>query len=1317
MILNRLASKIPTNIAFGDIGKLLPKRSDFMNAAKEDTDTIEIMPIDDYYEGGNMLIMGVTPSGANIGVVLTGIPIFVEVMNIERISGFASIILDFARRHEMGAESLAEIPGGLYDARFFSHETFEAFRIKFPTIWQRKTAMDKFGTDDRFHVIGNDPGYGHSYYNKMAREFGFNTANWNSVAKYKVFDAKKSVNFANVDRVISCDIADYRPSVRDNAPDQALLCSWDIETYTAKNTGEIPAIDGGDWEIINIGCTFGFQYAPTTFLDISIISVDSAERSPINIICNNEREVLCAFLTVLRLMSPNYMTAYNGGHFDWPYVRYKIMEHGLITDAVQSMSKVIIKKKGAESDEDYCYRLSEKMFIKKDIKLGPNAKSENATVAKFPGIIDTDAMHLIAKNDQKASILKTSLNAVLAKNNIPSKFDMPIPFMFKVYEWACLKRDAIGPNELFAEHGTRMAPIMVKYANSCPKWAGATNEERWTQIGELVADICEYCITDAYRLHQLYDNQAIIANFREVANLTFLSVHDAIYCGNSKLVINLIAHHAHTMGIGLNMSFNKDDGEDKEKYAGGKVFPPMKMIDKVIPVSALDFASLYPSLILALNLSANMLVDDPEYAAELVEKGYTLNAIEPFKYDGELLTGWTVNNRGITAPGMPRIDHYRKTVTFVADASEISYSFKLSAVGDHVSARRYPPEIVEWIGLNPVYERKTSTEPISGSKGLPNERAGLLPTVVTILINMRKVVKRRLVVLKETVEKMKAAGMKSSIIDGHEITISEALFNMKMVETKSNAIKVLTNSIYGICGMSNSPIYNIFIANGITQFGQKNVTLVHKTIIDLGHLPRYGDTDSVYFSVDPAILGITDADQVKYDGVPHSPEFIAARLARWAELVHITIEETKTAREIINDLLICIHNNAYLTVDYEEVGFPSVFCGKKKYFFYEHIKTVNFYPEKMKIAGLDTVRGDKCQFTKTLATAFMREVLSPDCDICPLVLCKDIIDRYYATDWETSDFIRMATYKPNKKNICVINFVKKLTAKYGELCRSGETNEHGERIADWYIPPEAGEKFKYVVVRHDRGFNLRGNYNKVTQADRMMLLVTQMKSGTAIDKGGYVKELVTCLARLICFMPEFEPEIGDENYTAYDKQAITNARKWIVKYIAEKYNDAVDVTASKRDQTQYFRAAVKRFDSEWAPSALFKKIIGASELDDATYDEMHAFIMKSLGAGQDEKISKYVKLIIPYLDERRYAIAELVDNYEEFNPYDYDATYGALEAYANKIEDLCQRLAKAKIKAAKTNILVLCGEPVDKVSHLAALKQKNRESAKIKFGF
>lgn len=205
------------------------------------------------------------------------------------------------------------------------------------------------------------------------------------------------------------------------------------------------------------------------------------------------------------------------------------------------------------------------------------------------------------------------------------------------------------------------------------------------------------------------------------------------------------------------------------------------------PVTALDYSSLYPSLIMAYNLSPEYLVTDVERKNNLIEKGFDLHEID-FVYN-----------------------------------FEDSYGNKRSK------------NIIGWT--------------VRHDEGVDNgnTRFGLYPEILKELFRQRFEMKKNLEIYQDKKEHMeKENGDKKGLETNTEY--QDCLFQLQYCDTKQKALKVYMNCFYGELGNKNSPLFILELAGGITSAGQYNLRKVKKFIEDKKCKTYYGDTDSLYFT-------------------------------------------------------------------------------------------------------------------------------------------------------------------------------------------------------------------------------------------------------------------------------------------------------------------------------------------------------------------------------------------------------------------------------------------------------------------------------------
>src|SRR6266487_6589606 len=135
-----------------------------------------------------------------------------------------------------------------------------------------------------------------------------------------------------------------------------------------------------------------------------------------------------------------------------------------------------------------------------------------------------------------------------------------------------------------------------------------------------------------------------INEYREVASVAFLSLFDAHYFAGGMKVCNLLSASAWQRGILTSMISSQQT--ETGKFSGAYVFPPVKGLENRRPVTGLDFASLYPSLIMTYNLSPDKIILSREHAESLKESGKKTHMIK-FLFNGQTIEAWSIRHNNI----------------------------------------------------------------------------------------------------------------------------------------------------------------------------------------------------------------------------------------------------------------------------------------------------------------------------------------------------------------------------------------------------------------------------------------------------------------------------------------------------------------------------------------------------------------------------------------------------------------------------------------------------------------------------------------------
>ena len=132
------------------------------------------------------------------------------------------------------------------------------------------------------------------------------------------------------------------------------------------------------------------------------------------------------------------------------------------------------------------------------------------------------------------------------------------------------------------------------------------------------------------------------------------------------------------------------------------------------------------------------------------------------------------------------------------------------------------------------------------------------------------------------------------------------------------------NTFYGTAGDSKSPFFLRELAGDVTSAGRRNIKLVADFVKSKGFQIKYGDTDSLYLVCPEEFFQECDTAYDNGNGL--------SKEEYWSQMVNISMGVIERLRDEVNDFLRNDNGSSYLKMAYEEILFPVVFTGKKKYY-------------------------------------------------------------------------------------------------------------------------------------------------------------------------------------------------------------------------------------------------------------------------------------------------------------------------------------------------------------------------------------------------
>lgn len=1012
-----------------------------------------------------------------------------------------------------------------------------------------------------------------SYYRKISRESGIPLANWLTVKNYKYVNEPISyVDFQYINAadniangiplhktrhnavfVLEANINDVVPFEGEvlERKDGTLIMTWDIEAYSPNKSGSLPSPKEDDDVAFMLCMTIHRQDETRPLMNITVTMADS-EPDPrwLTIKTANQSDLISVFGKLIGRFAPEIIIGFNDLNFDWNFIREKAMKFTKVWDCNKRCMLGTGGKKGAAAcmcerkkinciyrfiDDTICTQIpgqhkgfavcsavsdaitnpmdpnnndidtvksKTSMYIhdRVSIKLTAETTETRNNYPKIPGTICMDVSLIFGKLFPKGdSSPGKSLNAYLKKCNLPSKAEMTIKDMWSFYaEWL-----AIGGNNYDKQNDAVVA--------------------KWRYIGKGMRKIAHYCVIDSFRCFQLLKVRFVVSDYRENASISYTSFEDAYIRAGGLKVRNLLM--AYALRANIMCPTYVESSEKNYKYPGAHVIKPETGLETRWPVFALDFASLYPSVMMAYNLSPNTIINSFRGYRRALKAGKKLAKIE-FTYGEREVLAWSVRHNG------------------------------------------------------------------------DMDKMGIYPKVLIELAALRSKAKKLMAPYEERKKELISEG-KTDTEEYNDVIAKFSYYN-----AKQNAYKVFMNTFYGEAGNARSPFFMVELAGGTTYYGKENLRFVEQLFKKQGFHIKYGDTDSIYscpgefhfveekadYERELATLGelATMKDLPAACNIERKYE---AKKRYWKRMVEKTMVIANEFMEYVNNALFEDNGTRYLKMAFEEVLFPVLFLCKKKYAGWPHVKFANIVDRNTSlpaiiaglfVRGIDIIKQGQTELAKTIGYKILTKAILLETEdvlgsgaLMTKIVENALREVVFNTDLPTEHFILTGTYKPDKHNSAIVNFMKMMTMRNEiEKVKAIHENREPSRL---FVPPEGGDKFQYILV--DPKHNLfpktttEGKKFDVKNYHMMMYLSTARELGIKPLIPMYIlKYIVGLCARFVdCETNAVDLKIiatdEEEREKEIDRKRLQKARLGIGKIIESVIavdNDFKDISQKYR---------------------------------------------------------------------------------------------------------------------------------------------------------
>lgn len=330
--------------------------------------------------------------------------------------------------------------------------------------------------------------------------------------------------------------------------------------------------------------------------------------------------------------------------------------------------------------------------------------------------------------------------------------------------------------------------------------------------------IAEYCLQDTKLPMRLMNKLTIFPNMIEMANVTRVPFEWLMSRGQQIKVFSQLVYECRKAGylIPILPKMTTNDG-----YVGATVLHA-KSGGYYQPITGLDFASLYPTIMIANNLC---------YTTRVRNQGDEIELDEPTDEDLEtgFRTGMSIRDKKPVK--VKKVEWTLPKETTVEEEDEET------------------GKIIKKTTVMPVKERHYFVQSVDGE-----DCVGILPKILRNLLTERKKVKRLMASEKDP--------FKKAVLNGKQL-----------------ALKVSCNSVYGFCGAAIGMMPCLEIASSVTTLGrgmiEKTKNLVEGRYKNADVV--YGDTDSVMVKFDTGLEG-KDAILKSFDIGEEAGEWVTVEL-------------------------------------------------------------------------------------------------------------------------------------------------------------------------------------------------------------------------------------------------------------------------------------------------------------------------------------------------------------------------------------------------------------------------------------------------------
>jgi DNA polymerase elongation subunit (family B) len=465
-------------------------------------------------------------------------------------------------------------------------------------------------------------------------------------------DRETEVPLYNIDAFYQCDVSEVTP-VEANIPMK--VASYDLEMYSA--SGMFPQAKKGD-PIVQMGISYRWSdkmLDPIRRVVFVVGTVDASEEDDVEFIaCEDEEDMLFKFAFEIRKENPDIMCGYNTFGFDDSYIEDRCRELNIIDDIDLSryqskmMTGGVWKVKFSETKK---FELASGKYDLRYLTLRGRLGLDLLLNMRREHSLDSFKLDNVASVFLRDKVLSYKDNVVTTKSTRGLRvgnfvrFDLVGNTTDPYHEGEKYRVTEITGKTFRIDGATDLFADLTDRDRKSLEWTFTKDDVEPHELFRLHAHggpagrarIAKYCIQDCDLVLTLMAKLDTIVNARGMADVCKVPMEYVLRRGQGIKIFSAVVYYASQRDQILQV---QSAAEFDTGYEGAIVLPPKIGMYLDQPISVLDFNSLYPSNMIAYNLSPDTLVCEREFDVnghKLRHEGMSVAEMSALKEAGWIL--------------------------------------------------------------------------------------------------------------------------------------------------------------------------------------------------------------------------------------------------------------------------------------------------------------------------------------------------------------------------------------------------------------------------------------------------------------------------------------------------------------------------------------------------------------------------------------------------------------------------------------------------------------------------------------------------------